>query len=327
MKRTIALALSLALALLAAPPTVQAQQIGKPARIGLISRLSPSETAPWYQVLRQGLRQLGWIEGKNIGFVSRHSKGRRLLAERAAQLLRLKPDVIVVHSGSAIRALRRLNKAIPIVMAGVAQPLRGGFVKSLARPGGNVTGLSQMAPHLAAKRLELLKELVPQISRVAVLWAPKNPTSTQSWKNIQAPARKLGLQLQPFEIRGTNDFEKAFKDAAKAGVGAVFITSGRMFGANLNRIAELAAKGRLPSIWHRSEYVDSGGLASYGPDRTTLYGRAATFVHKILKGAKPADLPVEQPTKFDLVINLKTARALGFTFPRSILLRADRVIE
>jgi len=320
--------LAIAFAIVALSQPAYAQKAKKTPQIGLISRLSPSDTVAWYKAFRRGLRQLGWIEGKNIGFVYRDTDGKRkLLPERAAQLLQLNVDVIVVHSNAAIRALRRLNKAIPIVMAGVAQPLRGGFVKSLARPGGNVTGVSQMAPHLAAKRLELLKELVPQIAYVAVLWAPKNPTSTQAWKNIQLPARKLGLQLHPFEIRSTNDFEKAFEDAAKAGVGAVSIMPGRMLGANLKRIARLATKGRFPSIWHRSEYVYSGGLASYGPDRTTLYRRAATFVHKILEGAKPANLPVEQPTKFDLIINLKTANAIGITIPPSILLRADRVIE
>jgi putative ABC transport system substrate-binding protein len=202
-----------------------------------------------------------------------------------------------------------------------------GLVESLARPGGNVTGLSQMISELGGKRLALLKEMVPKLSLVAVLWNPQSASSTLYWKEIQLPARQLGLQLHSLKVRGPDDFDKAFEDATRARAGALVVTGDPVITANLKRIAGLAAKSRLPSIYQSSAFVDAGGLVAYGPDRADLYRRAATYVDKILKGAKPGDLPIEQPTKFELVINLKTAKALGLTIPQSLLLRADEVIQ
>jgi len=212
-------------------------------------------------------------------------------------------------------------------MASAGDPVAGGLVDSLARPGGNITGLSQMAPDLAGKRLELLKEIVPKLSRVAVLWNPQSRISTLSWKEIQLPALALGVQLHSLEVRSPNEFDKAFKDATRARAGALAIMPSPVFATNLKRIADFAAKNRLPSVFHLREFVDSGGLVAYGVDRSDMFRRAATYVDKILKGAKPADLPVEQPTRFELVVNLKTAKALGLTIPPSVLIRADQVIQ
>jgi putative ABC transport system substrate-binding protein len=317
-----------ALVALAAPLAAGAQAPAKVRRIGLLSSFSPSDTALWYQAFRLGLRNLGWVEGKNISTEYRNTEGRSdRLPDLAADLVRLKVDVIVTSATADALAAQRATRAIPIVMASAGDPVASGLVESLARPGGNITGMSQMSPQLAGKRLELLKEMVPRLSRVAVLWNPQGPASTLNWKEIQLPARQLGLQLHSLEVRSLDDLDKAFEDAAKARAGALFITPDPVIGTNLKRIAGLAAKSRLPSIFHVSEFADVGGLVAYGPDRADLYRRAATFVDKILKGAKPGDLPVEQPIKFELVVNLKTARALGLTIPQSVLLHADRVIE
>ena len=212
-------------------------------------------------------------------------------------------------------------------MVAGGDPVAIGLVESLARPGGNITGLSQMISELGGKRLELLTQMVPKLSPVAVLWSPQSASSTLSWKELQLPARQLGLQLHSLEVRSPNEIDKAFEDAARARAGALFVTAYPVITTNLKRIAGLAAKNRLPSIYHTSAFPDAGGLVSYGPDRADLFRRAATFVDKILKGAKPADLPVEQPSKFELVINMKTAKALGIKIPNSILVRADKVIE
>jgi putative ABC transport system substrate-binding protein len=212
-------------------------------------------------------------------------------------------------------------------MAAPGDPVATGLVESLGRPGGNVTGLSQMIQELGGKRLELLKEMVPKLSRVAVLWNPQSASSTLSWKELQLPAQQLGVQLHSLEVRSPNDFDQAFEEATRARAGALFIVPDPVTVTNLKRIAGLAAKSRLPSILHISEFADAGGLVSYGPDRSDMFRRAATYVDKILKGAKPGDLPVEQPTRFELVVNMKTAKALGITIPQAILLQADRVIE
>ena len=307
---------------------VRAQAPAKVPRIGLLSPFSPSDTALWHQAFRLGLRDLGWVEGKNIGIEYRYAEGRSdRLPELAADLVRLKVDVIVASVLPDAVAAQKATRAIPIVMASVSDPVAVGLVESLAHPGGNVTGLSQIASDLAGKRLELLKEMVPKLSRVAVLWNPQNPASTISWKEIQLPARQLGVQLDSLEVRSPDDFDKVFEAATRARAGALFIIADPVIVTNLKRIAGLAAKRRLPSIFQFSEFADSGGLVSYGPDRADLYRRAATFVNKILKGAKPGDLPVEQPTKFELVVNLKTARAIRITIPQSVLFRADRAIE
>ena len=212
-------------------------------------------------------------------------------------------------------------------MASAGDPIASGLVETLARPGGNITGLSQMAQELAGKRLELLKEIVPKLSRVAVLWNPRDQGSTLSWKEIQSPGEQLGVQLHSLEVRSANDFDKAFEDAGTTRAGALAIMPDVVILRSLQRIADLAAKSRLPSIFHITEFVDSGGLMAYGPDRSDLFRRAATYVDKILKGRKPADLPVERPTKFELAINLKTAKQIGVTIPPHVMSRADRVIK
>ena len=306
----------------------RAQAPVKVRRIGLLSPLSPSDTALWHQAFRLGLRDLGWVEGKNISIEYRYAEGRSdRLPDLAADLVRLKVEVIVVPAATAALAAQKATKAIPIVVAAAGDPVATGLVESLARPGGNITGLSQMGPELVGKRLELLTEMVPKLSRVAVLWNPQGAASTLYWKELQPPARQLGVQLHSLEVRSLNDFDQAFEDATRVRAGALFITGHPVFTTNLKRIAGLAAKSRLPSIFHFSEFADAGGLATYGPDRADMFRRAATYVDKILKGAKPGDLPVELPTRFELVVNLKTAKALGITIPQSLLVRADQVIQ
>ena len=298
------------------------------ARVGFLSPFTASVAAPWHEAFRPGLRELGWTEGQNITIEYRYANGNNdRLPELAAELVRLKVDVIVASIGTDAAIAKSATTSIPIVMASGGDPVAGGLVASLARPGGNITGLTQMAPELTGKRLELLKQIVPNLSRVAVLWYPRGTTSPLSWKEMQSPARELGIRLQSLEVQSPADFAKAFHDATTARAGAVVVLPNPLFVANLRRIAELAAKTRLPSIFHLREFPDVGGLLAYGVDRADMYRRAAAYVDKILKGAKPADLPIEQPTKFELVINLKTAKALGLTIPRSVLLRADHVIE
>ena len=324
----ITLAIPVAVLLLAAPLDAQAQQSAKIARIGLLSLSSPSDVALWHQAFRQGLADLGWVEGKNIKIEYRYAEGRiERLPDLAADLVRLKLDIIVTALNTDALAAKKATKTIPIVMASPADPVATGLVESLARPGGNITGLTSIVPELAGKRLEMLKEIVPKLSRVAVLWNPQGRISTLSWKAIQLPARELGVQLHSLEVRSPNDLDKAVADAARARAGALAIMPDPVFVTNLKQIADLAAKSRLPSIYNLSEFVGAGGLVSYGPDQSDLFRRAATYVDKILKGAKPGELPVEQPTKFELVVNLETAKALGITIPQSLLVRADQVIQ
>ena len=307
---------------------VRAQAPAKVRRIGLLSLFSPSDAALWHRAFRQGLRDLGWVEGKDISFEYRFAEGRGdRLPDLADDLVRLKVDVIVASATLEALVAQGATRVIPIVVVAAGDPVATGLVESLARPGGNITGLSQMGPELAAKRLELLKEMVPQLSHVAVLWNPRGVASTLGWKEIQLPARQLGVQLHPLEVRSLNDLDKAFEDATRAHDGALFIMPDAATPTNLKRIAGLAAKSRLPSIFHISEFADAGGLVTYGVDRADLYRRAGSFVDKILKGAKPVDLPIDRATKFELVVNMKTAKALGITIPQSILLRADKVIE
>ncbi len=306
----------------------RAQAPARVRRIGLLTPFSPSDTALWHEAFRLGLRDRGWVEGKNLTIEYRYAEGRvDRLPDLAADLVRLKVDVIVASVGSDALAAKNATRAIPIVMVGPADPVASGLIESLARPGGNITGLSQMSTELSGKRLELLKEMVPRLSRVAVLWNPQGAGSKLGWKEIQLPARQLGVELHSLEVRSPEDFDKALEAATRERAGALFVLPDQMFLANLKRIAGLAAKGRLPSIYQWSEFADAGGLVTYGLDRADMYRRAATYVDKILKGAKPGDLPVEQPTKFELVINLKTAKAIGLTIPRTVLFRADRVIE
>lgn len=298
------------------------------ARIGVLSPFSPSVAAPWHEAFRQGLRALGWIEGQSITIEYRYANGMNdRLSELAGELVRLKVDVLVTSIGADAEIAKRATTSIPIVMASAADPVAGRLVASLARPGGNITGLTQMAPELAGKRLELLRQIVPTLSRVAVMWLPRDTTSLLSWKELQAPARELGIRLHSLEVQSPTDFAKAFHEGSTARADAVLVLPHPLFAGNLKRIADLATKTRLPSMFHLREFADVGGLVAYGVDRADMYRRAAAYVDRILKGAKPADLPIEQPTKFELVLNLRTAKTLGLTIPQAMLLRADQVIE
>jgi len=249
------------------------------------------------------------------------------LPELAAELVRLKVDVIVAPAGQNVVAAQRATRTIPIVMSGLTDPVETGLVASLARPGGNVTGLSGFSTEIVGKQLELLKEMAPKVSRVAILWNPANQSHPLLLREAEAAARLLRVQLQTLEVRGPDDFETAFAAVTRERAGALLVAADGMFLLHRARIADLAAKTRLPAMYGLREYVDAGGLVVYGPSLRENFRRAATYVDKILKGAKPADLPVEQPTRFELVINLKTAKALGLTIPPSLLQRADEVIE
>jgi len=321
------LALSAALALTGA---VRAQAPARVGRIGFLAQNSLADYALWYRAFQVGLRDHGWIEGNDISIEYRYAEGRRdRLAELASDLVRLKVDVIVASASTDALAAQEATRAIPIVMVAAGDPVALGLVESLGRPGGNVTGLSQMISELAGKRLEMLKETVPKLSRVAVLWSPRSQSSQLYWKELQLPARQLGVELHSLAVWDPNELDKAFEDATKATAraGALVIIPSPVITTNLKRITDLAAKSRLPSIYQVSEFADAGGLMAYGPDRADMYRRVATYVDKILKGTKPADLPVEQPTKFELVVNMRTAKALGITVPQTILVQATRVIQ
>lgn len=322
------LAIALALLILTAPLSVTAQQQARVPRIGLLSPFSPSDAAPWHEAFRRGLRNHDWVEGKSISIEYRYAEGRiDRLPDLAAELVRLKVDIIVTSVTPDALAAKKATVTIPIVMAAAGDVTATGLVEGLARPGGNVTGLSQMNPELAVKRLELLKEIVPQLSRVAVLWNPEDRISTITWEGLHVPARGMGIQLHSLEARSANDFGKAFQEATKNRAGALAIMPNPVFVTNLRRLADPAAKNRLPSIFHVTDFVKVGGLVAYGPNRSDMFLRAATYVDKILRGTKPADLPIEQPNKFELFINLKTAGVLGLTIPSSVMLRADQIIQ
>ena len=313
---------------LMAPVAARAQQAGTVPLIGVLSPFTASDAARWHEALRQGLRELGWIEGKNISIEYRYAEGH---ADRvpalAAELVRHKVDVIVTSTPTDTLPAKEATRTIPIVMASGTDPVHLGIAGSFARPGGNVTGLAQIVTELAGKRLELLKEIVPNLSQVAVMWNPGGRGSTNNWRELQLPAKTLGLHLRSLETRSLSDFDRAFAEATRAHVGALAIMPDPLFAGNLRQIADLALKSHMPAVFHLREFVDFGGLIAYGPDRTDMFRRAAAYVDKILKGAKPGDLPIERPTKFELVINLKTAKALGITIPQSLLLRADEVIQ
>ena len=274
------------------------------------------------------LRDLGYVEGKNIAFEYRFADNKLdRLPALADELVRLKVDVLVTPGINEALAAKNATRTIPIVFMISADPVAAGLVDSLARPGGNITGFTDIGAVLAGKRLELLKETVPKLSRVAVLWDPQNPSSAQEWKESQLPARELGLQLHSMEVSSADKYESAFKEATKARSAALASTSNALANSNQKRIADLATKNRLPAIYPREDWIASGGLMSYGPDRADVYKRVAVFVDKILKGTKPADLPVEQPTKFEFIINLKAAKQIGLTIPPNVLARADKVIK
>jgi putative ABC transport system substrate-binding protein len=316
--------------LLASPLAAEAQQTGKVPRIGFLGGRTPSDTSPLLDAFRQGLRELGWVEGQNIVIDYRYAEGRfDRLPELAAELVRLKVDIIVAAGGTpTAAAAKNATGTIPIVMIAVRDPVGTGLIASLARPGGNVTGLSDSAGlEIFGKQLEQLKEAVPKVRRVAILSNPANLYHPLAIRELNAAARSLGVQLQLLEARGPNEFDGAFAAMAKERVGALLVLPDAMFNLHRTRLADLAARSRLPAAYGWREYVEAGGLMSYGPSLRDLYRRSATFVDKILKGAKPGDLPVEQPTKFELVINLKTAKALGLTIPQSLLQRADELIQ
>jgi putative tryptophan/tyrosine transport system substrate-binding protein len=326
MRRRI-ISVLLATILLATIFPVQAQQQAKVAKIGFLATGSGSGPGGGVELLRRELRAFGYVEGKNIAFEYRYGENKLdRLPALADELVRLKVDVLVMGATPAALAAKNATRTIPIVFIGVGDPVASGLVDSLARPGGNITGLTNISAVLAGKRLELLKETVPKLSRVAVLWDPQTPGSPQ-WKESQFSARELGLQLHSMEVSSADKYEGAFKEAIKAGSNGLAVTQQTLATSNRKQIADLAAKNRLPAIYPRGDFVESGGLMSYGPDQIEPYKRVATMVDKILKGAKPADLPVEQPTKFELQINLKTAKALGLTIPPVVLMRAEKVIK
>jgi len=297
-------------------------QAGKVARIGILRDGQPPQS--YIEAFQRGLRELGYVDGRNVAVEFRSGSLDRL-PQLAAELVRLKVDIIVASPGSAALAAKRTTTEVPIVFASVNYPVEIGLVSSLAHPGGNVTGTSFNAAELAGKRLELLKEVAPTLRRVAVLSHPPYHTNAMQLKEAEVAARTLGIQLEPILIRDADDFEAAFK--AVHGTDGLLVPDMPFFNTHRARVAELAARNRLPAIYGLRSIVDAGGLMSYGPDIPELHRRSATYVDKILKGAKPADLPVEQPTKFELLINLKTAKALGLTIPPSVLGRADQIIE
>ena len=309
----------------------EAQQPAKMPRIGYVSGSGDPKT-PGYQVeaFRQGLRDLGYIEGKNILVEYRYvEEGLDRVPGLVTELVRLKVDVLVATVTQAIRAAKQATKTIPIVMASPTDPVAAGFVGSLARPGGNITGVVRLTRELSGKRLELLKEAVPRISRVGVLWdGNAAPGPAIASKEYETAARSLKLEFQSLEVRGPDaDVDGAFQAAAKGRANALIVVRNRVVDRHSKRIVDLAIKNRLPSVWEGGEFVQSGGLMSYSSDDPANFRRVATYVDRILKGAKPADLPVEQPTKFEFVINLKTAKALNLTIPQSVLYRADKVIK
>ena len=319
---------ALAFAALAAPPAAAAQQPAKVPRIGFLSAEVAAATSDLTEAFQQGLQDLGYAEGQNIVVVYRFARGNySRLPDLAAELVRLKVDVIVAATTPAAQAAKSAAGPIPIVFTQVSDPVGSGLVRALAQPGGNVTGLSVLTRELSGKRLELLKEVVPRASRVAVLWDPGQSSGAPVLKETEAAGRSLGLQVQPVEARGPDDFQRALSTVKKMRAGAIVVLPSQPFTAHRHRLADLLIKERIPAVFIRREYVEAGGLMSYSPSLTDQYRRAATYVDKILKGAKPADLPVEQPTRFEMVINLKTAKALGLTIPQSVLVRADQVIQ
>jgi putative tryptophan/tyrosine transport system substrate-binding protein len=329
--RLIGLAVILVVGLVLAPlGTAAAQPREKVPRVGYLTAGSHADQGRQrrFEAFRQGLRELGYAEGQNIAIESRWAEGKDdRYPTLAADLVRLKVDVIVAVGGAASKAAQQATSTIPIVMSLVNDPLGSGLVSSLAHPGGNVTGISLMAPDLVGKQLQLLKEMVPKVSRVALLRNPANPASAPQLREAEAAARVLGMQLQTLEARVPQEIDRAFAAMTRERAGALVVLTDSIFTNQRRQIAELAAERRLPAVYGNSEHAEAGGLVAYSANFLDLERRAATYVDKILKGAKPGDLPVEQPTKLELIINLKTARVLGLTLSQSLLLRADHVIE
>jgi putative ABC transport system substrate-binding protein len=306
----------------------EAQQQGKVGKIGWLSIGSDAGPGSTIRGILPELRALGCVDGKNIAFEYRYADNKlERLPALANELVGLKVDVIVTPGTPGAIAAKNATRTIPIVFFRVSDPVPLGLVDSLSRPGGNVTGFTEISEVLAGKRLELLKETILKLSRVAVLWNPQNPGNAQQWKESQLPARELGLQLHSMEVSSADKYEGAFKEAVKARSGAVAVAQDALAGSNLKLIADLAIKNRLPASYPRGEFVDNGGLMSYGPDPEESLRRVAYYIDRILRGATPADLPVEQPTKFELVINFQTAKALGLAIPPFVLMRATKVVK
>jgi len=313
--------------LLAAPLAAEAQQAGKVYRVGFLWD-SPAVFPDAIEAFLRGLRDLGYVEGRTIAIEYRWAEGKpERMRELAEELVRLKVDVIVAPSSIYVEATKRATSAIPIIFMSHADPMLSGHVASLARPGGNITGLSLMMTETSAKGLELLKEAVPGLARVAVIWDPATPSAKPALNAVEVMGRALGLRIQPVAVRSATEFDSAFSAISRERADAVLVLSTPIFIAGAKRLAELAITHKLPSMFGPRHHVEAGGLMSYSPDRADQWRRGAIYVDKILKGAKPADLPVQQPTKFEFVINLKTAKALGLTIPPSLLQRADEVIQ
>ena len=312
---------------MSAGPVAEAQQPARSPRIGILLPPSASFNSARVEAFRQRLRELGYVEGKNIFFEYRYAEGKlERLPDLAAELVRLKVDVIVA-AGPAGPAAKKATATIPIVFATFANPVGSGLVSSLARPGGNITGLSLMTPDLDGKRLELLKESFPKVARVAFLWMPSGSMGNVPLKDMEAAAKALGVKLQSLEVRSLDDFESAFARAKRDGAQALITYPGPLINTQQRQVLDFAAKNRLPAMYPNSEFVEAGGLMSYSPNYTDLFRRAADFVDKILKGTKPADIPVEQPMKFEFIVNLKTAKQIGVTIEPNVLVRANRVIR
>ena len=306
----------------------EAQQPKKIPRVGWLFTVSASSAADRLEAFRQGLRELGYVEGRNILLDCRYAESKLdRLPALAAELVRLKVDVIVTSNQEPTRSAKSATATIPIVMARDTDPVGNGFVATLGRPGGNITGLSSMAPEISGKHVELVKELVPWLSRLAVLGTSDTPANLQLIKEIETAASSFGLTTQFLDVLTVKDIEPAFRAAANARVDAILVLGSGIYAAHRKQVVDLTVKKRLPAIFRSREYMDEGGLIAYGVNPFDLDRRAARYVDKILKGAKPADLPVEQPTKFELVINLKTAKQIGLTIPPNVLARADRVIK
>jgi ABC-type uncharacterized transport system substrate-binding protein len=318
----------LTLTLLAAPLTAEAQAPRKVHRIGFLWNSSPSLTPHLLEAFRHGLSERGYVEGEHFTLESRYAEGNpALLPGLAAEVVGLQVEVIVTSGAQAIQAVRQATNTIPVVMVAVGAPVEAGFVTSLARPGGNLTGLSLVAPEFSGKRLELLKETVPAIAHVAVLANPANPVTAVELRETRRAAQALQVQLHVVEVRGPQELDAAFAALRSLGADALMLLLDPLFISQRARLAELTATSRLPAMYALREDAEAGALMAYGPHFPALFRQAATYVDKILKGAQPADLPVEQPTKYELVLNLKTARALGLTFPPHLLVLADKVIQ
>jgi ABC-type uncharacterized transport system substrate-binding protein len=327
-RRAAASSILIAVVLLAVAAIAEAQQPRKMPRIGFLSGISLSFNAARIEAFKQGLRELGYVEGKNIVIEWRSAEGKLdRLPAFAAELVNLNVDVIITTGQVSTRPTNEATRTIPIVMAQDPDPVGAGFIASLARPGGNITGLSSLSPEISGKRLELLKETVPKLSRVAVLGTSTTAGNAQALRETELAAGAITVKLQYLDVRGPKDIETAFRAASKERAEAVLVLGGPVLASQRTRVVELVGNSRLPAIYGQPEFVEAGGLMSYSVSYTDLYRRAATYVDKILKGTKPADIPVEQPKKFDLIINLKVAKQIGLTIPPNVLARADKVIK